>query len=50
MIPCMYRKKVGKKGEERFSNKYSELMIYAKFCPFTGKPLYDEKNEESKVE
>jgi len=38
MIPCMYRTKKG----ENFSKSYKEMMVYAKFCPFTGKPLYDD--------
>lgn len=42
MIPCMYRGKKGKKGHETFTESYKEIMIFAKFCPFTGKPLYDE--------
>jgi hypothetical protein len=46
MIPIMYRGKKGKKGEEKFTQKYKEMMIYAKFCPFSGKPLYEEETEE----
>ena len=46
MIPIMYRGKKGKKGEEKFTQKYKEMMIYAKFCPFSGKPLYEEEIEE----
>ena len=42
MIPCMYRGKKGKKGKEEFTSSYKEMMVYAKFCPFTGKPLYRE--------
>lgn len=42
MIPCSYRGKKGKKGQETFTQKYKEMMIYAKFCPFTGKPLYED--------
>jgi len=42
MIPCMYRGKKGKKGSEEFTSSYKEMMIYAKFCPFTGKPLYED--------
>ena len=38
MIPCMYRTKKG----ENFSKSYKEMMVYAKFCPFTGKPLYED--------
>jgi hypothetical protein len=41
----MYRKKKGKKGEEIFT-KYTEMMVYVKFCPFTGKPLYEEEAEK----
>jgi hypothetical protein len=40
MIPCLYRGKKGKKGSEDFTLSYKEMMVYAKFCPFTGKPLY----------
>ena len=42
MIPCMYRGKKGKKGQETFTESYKEIMIFAKFCPFTGKPLYED--------
>lgn len=44
MIPCMYRGKKGKKGQEDFTSSYKEMMVYAKFCPFTGKPLYEDSN------
>lgn len=40
MIPIMYRGKKGKKGQEEFTQSYKEIMVYAKFCPFTGLPLY----------
>ena len=40
MIPCMYRGKKGKKGSETFTQSYKDMMVYAEFCPFTGKPLY----------
>lgn len=43
MIPCMYRTKRGKKGQEVYTKSYKELMLYAKFCPFTGKPLYKDE-------
>ncbi len=39
MIPCMYREK---KGQETFTQSYKEMIVYAKFCPFTGKPLYED--------
>jgi len=42
MIPCMYRGKKGKKGSEEFTSSYKEMMVYAKFCSFTGNPLYDD--------
>ena len=42
MIPCLYRKKKGKKGQESFTQSHHEIMILAKFCPFTGKPLYED--------
>jgi len=42
MIPCMYRGKKGKKGQEVFTDSYKEMMVYATFCPFTGKPLYED--------
>lgn len=45
MIPCMYRGKNGKKGQETFTESYGEMMVYAKFCPFTGKPLYEDSHE-----
>ena len=38
MIPCLYRTKKG----DNFSKSYKEMMVYAKFCPFTGKPLYQD--------
>lgn len=40
MIPCMYRGKKGKKDNQTFTESYKEMMIYVKYCPFTGKPLY----------
>lgn len=42
MIPCLYRSKKGKKGQETFTQTYKEMMVIAKFCPFTGKPLYED--------
>lgn len=42
MIPVMYRGKKGKKGKEEFTQSYKEIMVQALFCPFTGKPLYEE--------
>lgn len=48
MIPCMYRGQKGKKGQQVLTQSYKEMMIYAKFCPFTGKPLYEEEESETK--
>jgi len=42
MIPCMYRGMKGKKGERVFTDSYKEMMISANYCPFTGKPLYED--------
>jgi hypothetical protein len=42
MIPCMYRTKKG----QNFSKSYKEMMVYAKFCPFSGKPLYEQDSSE----
>jgi hypothetical protein len=47
-IPCMYRGKKGKKGEEKFTESYKDVLVFAKYCPFTGKPLfYDVDNNEN---
>ena len=39
MIPCKYRKKK-KNGE--FTDKYFEIDVMINYCPFTGKPLYED--------
>ena len=41
MLRAMYRGKKGKKGQETFTKKYKEFLVAAKFCPFSGKPLYE---------
>jgi hypothetical protein len=41
-LPCLYRTKKGKKDNVEFTKSYKEIMVTAKFCPFTGKPLYKE--------
>lgn len=41
MIPLKYRSKKGKKGAETFTKSHKEVMVIAKYCPFTGKPLYE---------
>jgi hypothetical protein len=46
LIPCKYRK-TKKNGE--FTDKYFDIDVLVEFCPFTGKPLYQENSlEESK--
>lgn len=42
MIPCLYRNKRKVKGKEVFTKGYSDFYVYVKFCPFTGKPLYQD--------
>lgn len=44
-LQMKYRSKKGKKGQETFTKSYRDLSIYALFCPFTGKPLYDNSEE-----
>jgi len=44
-LRAMYRGKKGKKGQETFTQSYKDILIRAKFCPFTGKPLYEEIEE-----
>lgn len=39
-IPCLYRTK--KIGSDQYTQTYKEIMCIAKFCPFTGKPLYED--------
>jgi len=46
MIPCLYRGKKGKKGQEDFTQSYREMMVHAEFCPFSGKPLYKEVEDQ----
>lgn len=42
-----YRGKVRIKGGGfQFTKSYKEMLVYATFCPFTGKPLYEEKQGE----
>lgn len=41
-LRAMYRKKKGKKGQEEFTQSYTDMLVYALFCPFTGKPLYED--------
>jgi hypothetical protein len=40
IIPVMYRGKKGKKDNQVFTDSYKEMLVYAKYCPFTGKALY----------
>jgi len=43
-LRAMYRGKKGKKGEETFTQSYKDILVFAKFCPFTGKPLYEDSH------
>jgi len=38
LIPCKYRKP---KKDGSFTDKYYEIDIMIEYCPFTGKPLYE---------
>lgn len=42
IINGKYRGKKGKKGQETFTKSHKEISISAKYCPFSGKPLYDD--------
>ena len=42
LLSCKYRK-TKKNGD--FTDKYFEVDVLAEYCPFTGKPLYQEKTE-----
>lgn len=44
LLNCLYRGKKGKKGQETFTLKYKELSVEAKFCPFSGLPLYTDSD------
>ena len=44
-IVAKYRGKKGKKNDETFTASYKEIFVYAKFCPFTGLPLYETEQE-----
>ncbi len=41
-IPCKYRKP---KKNGQFTDKYFELDVMIEYCPFSGKPLYEQKTE-----
>lgn len=40
-LRAMYRGKKGKKGQETFTMKYKDILVNAKYCPFSGLPLYE---------
>ena len=42
LIPCKYRKP---KKDGSFTDKYFEMDIMIHYCPFTGKPLYENSDE-----
>ncbi len=37
-----YRGMKGKKDNRVFTDSYKDIQVMAKYCPFTGKPLYKE--------
>lgn len=43
MVTAQYRKP---KGKGRFTQKRFDVLILAKFCPFTGAPLFEEGPED----
>ena len=47
-----YDQRNGRRGAvpSPFTSSYKEMMIYAQFCPFTGKPLYQATDEAEKEE
>ena len=47
LLRAMYRGKKKIKGKETFTKGYKEILVMAEFCPFTGKPLYE--NEKQKL-
>lgn len=40
-IPIFYRKKT----KDGWTKKHFEVMVGAKFCPLTGKPLYEDLDD-----
>ena len=42
LLSCKYRKAKKNGG---FTDKYFEVDVMAEYCPITGQPLYEEKNE-----
>lgn len=44
-VPLYYRKR---KKDGSYTQKHFKIDTVAKFCPFTGKPLYKEVSESSK--
>lgn len=48
MLNCKYRALKGPKNNQTFTNSYKDMGVFAEFCPFTGKPLYeDDESTES---
>lgn len=42
MINAKYRKTLKRKTGDIFSENYSEIGVYIEYCPFSGKPLYEQ--------
>jgi len=43
IIACKHRTK---KKDGTYSKSYKQVMVTVKFCPFTGKPLYQQLQDE----
>lgn len=46
-LPISYRAGKTVKGERRYSHAYKICYVEAKFCPFSGKPLYEDSEINS---
>lgn len=46
VINIKYRGKKGPKNNRQFTQSYKDLSTIAKYCPFTGKPLYKDLDDE----
>lgn len=47
-LPCLYRTIIKRKTGNVFSQTYKNVLVYAKFCPFTGLPLYTDSVDSIK--
>ena len=46
-LPIAYRASKKVKGERKYSQAYKICYVEAKFCPFSGKPLYEDSDINS---